>query len=287
MNKILQNIFKRIKNGDVVTKTIFGITFKYVRGKSYRNLISFLEYIKPYVNENIEDLYQTLRSRSKKYVLSEKTYKNDLSVLKKITKNVNPSVLPTATGALRKLQLNNLAFAKKIISEIESETGIKLFMDDGTLLGAVRHKGFIPWDDDMDFSLMRKDYDKLLEFVKTKYIYINTNNWTTKQFDKLVNEVFEEHENDVLWIMTPVTLKCYSKQDGEYVWFDVFALDYYLDEHNLMTLNKYVDKIKQARNKINYKYAPYSQFFDFYEQVLKESNDIVPDSNVIAPGVDN
>ena len=78
MNKILQNIFKRIKNGDVVTKTIFGITFKYVRGKSYRNLISFLEYIKPYVNENIEDLYQTLRSRSKKYVLSEKTYKNDL-----------------------------------------------------------------------------------------------------------------------------------------------------------------------------------------------------------------
>lgn len=67
---------------------------------------------------------------------------------------------------VKKVQQRLLKMAVAIRDILEANN-IPYFITYGTLLGAVRHKGFIPWDDDFDFYLFDESYDKAMEVLKT------------------------------------------------------------------------------------------------------------------------
>lgn len=64
-------------------------------------------------------------------------------------------------GDLRRLQLAELDILKVFVAVCE-KLNMPYYLMGGTLLGAVRHKGFIPWDDDVDVALTRPDYERFL-----------------------------------------------------------------------------------------------------------------------------
>lgn len=72
-----------------------------------------------------------------------------------------------AENDLRKAQLLMLKILKAVHKVCE-ENDIKYFLSDGSLIGAVRHEGFIPWDDDLDIGMLRKDYEKFLKIAQDK-----------------------------------------------------------------------------------------------------------------------
>lgn len=67
---------------------------------------------------------------------------------------------------LRKLQLAELDILLGI-DRVCRENGITYFLDSGTILGAKRHGGFIPWDDDIDIGMPRSDYERFLKIAPT------------------------------------------------------------------------------------------------------------------------
>lgn len=94
----------------------------------------------------------------------------DLETIKNILMNRwSPADCPPASGLLRGIQLLLLE-KMKYYTDMLDEYGIPYWLDFGTLLGAVRHKGYIPWDEDVDIAIRREDRDKLMRMVEERQV---------------------------------------------------------------------------------------------------------------------
>ncbi len=124
------------------------------------------------------------------------------------------------TDALTLKEIQNMQLTMfKAITQFLDKNKITYYICGGTLLGAIRHKGFIPWDDDIDILLPRPDYEKLQEIAKTKKI----------------NKDLEIHSYELGNLNDPfckvynlnTTMAKYNSNDeyDNHMWIDIFPLD--------------------------------------------------------------
>lgn len=105
----------------------------------------------------------------------------------------NASDIPKSGGNLRLIQEAYCGFLK-LFDKICEENNLKYWIDFGTLLGAIRHHGFIPWDDDVDIAMPRDDYEKFIDNFKDgfeNYPYLKIvfeNNFRNKCFIKFCDK---------------------------------------------------------------------------------------------------
>jgi len=123
---------------------------------------------------------------------------------------------------LRKAQLVMLRMLK-IVDFICDKYGLRYWLDGGTLLGAIRHKGFIPWDDDLDIAMPRDDYERFLSIASKELpedLFIQTTN-TDPAFDmfgKPPCKIRDEHS-----LIQEYHKKHASPHQG--IFLDIFPID--------------------------------------------------------------
>lgn len=198
-----------------------------------------------------------------------------------------------ATGALRDCQLVYLELLR-FIDNVCNKHDLEYMLAYGTLLGAVRHDGFIPWDDDCDIIMLREDYNKLIEvlpqeidrfeFLKencglTRLININDN------YFKDFNSIYDEGHGE--YFIESGLSKSLFLQFGwlrPLVKLDVFPYDYLKPE----SIKNY------SKNYLGYKYHFRMLYdekdFSFHNEFNKKFDKIGysnKETEYIAEGIDS
>ena len=145
--------------------------------------------------------------------------------------------VPPAQGLLRDIQLANLALLKELTYVCE-KNNFKYILDAGTLLGAVRHSRFIPWDDDIDILMFREDYEKIVSAFKN----------TTRNSD-IYAEYHRDKDTNSQYFIKIKHKKC------PFLGVDIFPLDTYgkhlSPKEQLIATNKICKILKHLKKEIN------------------------------------
>lgn len=145
--------------------------------------------------------------------------------------------VPPAQGLLRDIQLANIALLKELAYVCE-KNNFKYILDAGTLLGAVRHSRFIPWDDDIDILMFREDYEKIVSAFKN----------TTRNSD-IYAEYHRDKDTNSQYFIKIKHKKC------PFLGVDIFPLDTYGKhlslKEQLIATNKICKILKHLKKEIN------------------------------------
>jgi len=207
-----------------------------------------------------------------------------------LTRHIDIGALKPATGALRELQLSLLDFANEFFDAIK-DLNIKPFMCGGNVIGAVRHKGFIPWDDDLDFLLIRAEYEKLASFCRENFPVIvpeGRRSGNKKRGEAVYNAFLDRslRARPGEWILsvTPGHIQITrgtSHSDRKSI--DFFSLDCFADGYPFEEHRAYLKKLHRKEMAIDY----LPDIVRFYEEEKRRFSRAVKESENLYYGIDN
>lgn len=127
------------------------------------------------------------------------------------------------------------------LSEICDANGLKLYLCGGSALGAIRHHGFIPWDDDIDVCLSRPDYERLREILKTEK--------AIPKYYKMISFEDGTFKMPLMKLIDTRTACDYEFLEGEEdtgLWIDILPVDGLPDdEHSIEKIYKKVEILRR------------------------------------------
>ena len=148
---------------------------------------------------------------------------------------------------IREYQLAQLELMK-MMDELCSKLNVTYYIIGGTLLGAVRHGGFIPWDPDIDIAMPRKDYEIVRDYFSKhesdRYFY---QHYSTEKNHLSPHALIRIKDSHVLF--NSVSTRFMPRYDGIYL--DIFPLDYAPESERLQ--KKQMQKIKRIKKIITLK----------------------------------
>ena len=144
--------------------------------------------------------------------------------------------LSSSPLTLREIQIAELSILKRLVRYFD-KYGINYILCGGTLLGAIRHNGFIPWDDDIDILVPRDDYERLKDLYTSVDSYIEGVKLTIPG-DSNSPHPFIKANDETLVVVDEKREDKYRA----YAWVDVFPMDHFPDDRKLH--KKYVNHIR-------------------------------------------
>ena len=195
------------------------------------------------------------------------------------------TIKPCQEKRLRQYQLDCVEFAKKMTDFFDAHN-LEYFITSGTLIGVVRHGGFVPWDDDFDVGMMRKDYERLKLILKENFKSIDISKISASKGNSIqvIDSALKNSNGEILYYNGPKYTQIYQGESFKNCrLIEVFPHEYYKDEYTLTEYKKYMSTIKNQLGLID----SWQDMTDFLNLEIANNKNVADKSSFIYYGVDS
>lgn len=197
-----------------------------------------------------------------------------------------------AEGRLREKQLSCVKRTAEVLDFLKGNCPVSCWITGGTLIGKMRHDGFIPWDDDIDFGIMRSDVYMLIEFFRKYSTVVIPGDYSKgavpgkaslSKYNSVETASYIFRNKYILEIF-PDLMRIHIREKNKLkIALELFAFDYYAEDLTIEKYHEYVSEGFMMKKKISCK-----EWFDYcYDKIENSGIVSLKPTNKILPGIDS